>query len=372
MQMFIRTLLAAPLVVAVAMGAAQAVRPQAAQAETMPQQFAGDPVAKVLGPEIMTAALREGRIMYYAGTRVGPWLAKTTQKKNFEDRFGIKLDILSVHPRELLERVLTEHATGRKVADIMQQPSTRALLAHESGVLEKWRLLAPGLDGIDRRFFLPEIEGYWWPYFVSEQGICYNPKLVSAGEVPRSYRDLLKPKWRGKVASRDPRQSGGGAWQMLSIYHHPDLGMEYLQQLHATVAPRIIPGGSRVTCNAVLRGEAVVALNARTFMLAKLPSDAPLKMLAPKEGLSWLAIGNSLIKGAPHPNAAKVLLTWLYELERMQDFTDRIAVVPHPAMKVKPPRWSLATAPWMSPIPVKDLRRPNWFFKKMEKLYGIR
>jgi len=370
MQIINRTLPAALLVMAVVIIGLPAAQPQAA---SMPPQFANDPIAKALGPEIMTAAVREGKLMYYAGTRMGPWLEKTGQKKNFEKRFGIKIDLLALHPRELLERVATEHATGRKVADILQQPSQRAILAHEMGVLEKWRPPSPGLDGIDKRFFLPELEGYWLPYFVSEQGICYNAKMVPAGEAPQSYRDLLNPRWKGKVVSRDPRQSGGGAWQMLSIYHHPELGMEYLQKLHATVAPRILPGGgSRVTCDAVVRGEAAIGFNARTFMLSELPPDTPLKMVAPEEGLSWLAIGNSLVKGAPHSNASKVLLTWLYEEERLQDFTDRVAVVPHPKMKVKPPRWSLVNEKWLPGIPVKDLRRPNWFFKAMEKLYGIR
>jgi len=78
--------------------------------------------------------------------------------------------------------------------------------------------------------------------------------MLKKEEYPKSYQDILIPKWKGRVATRDPRSAGGGGWQFLQIYDNPKLGIEYIRKLKEIVDPFIVPGGSRDMRDAVLTG----------------------------------------------------------------------------------------------------------------------
>ena len=78
------------------------------------------------------------------------------------------------------------------------------------------------------------------------------------------------------------------------------------------------------------------------------------------------------MKGATHPNASKVLLTWFFELEQLQLWTDQSRPVPHPDVKVPISEMSVSAYPLMKRIPDEQLGNPNAFFKEMEQVFGIR
>ena len=346
-----------------------ALFPAAAQDQLAPH-LQNDPVAKALGPAVINAALKEGAVSLYSGTTTRDFLQNGGQAK-FEKRFGIKIKPLTSELRKLVDRIRTEISVGRVVVDIFEGNDQYMLELHRHNALVKWKPPAPELDRISREAFVVEPAGYWWPTHVSAQGLVVNPNLVDPKEIG-SYWDVINPKFKGKVAIRDPRSSGGGAWHMLGIHNTKELGPEYIVKLKSTVEPFILTGGSNVIRDAVVRGQFAIGFSGRGDFFDGLPKGAPLAWVVPKEGLAWTPSSIALVNGAPNPNAAKVFITWLYEVEQMQLWSEQGRPIPHPDIKSTIPEMSLAGVKLMARIPDEQLDQPNFFFKEMEKVFGIR
>jgi iron(III) transport system substrate-binding protein len=188
----------------------------------------------------------------------------------------------------------------------------------------------------------------------------------------KSYWDLIDPKWRGKVAMRDPRSAGGGAWHMLNIMVEPSLGLDYIKQLVKVTKPFILSGGTRASRDAVVRGQFAVSFSGRGEFIQDLPKGAPIAFVVPKEGMAWTPASIAIVKGGPDPNAAKVLLTWFFELPQLQLWGEVARGVPHPDVKPAIPEMSVTDYPLMKQIPSELLANPDPFFKQMEQIFGIR
>jgi ABC-type Fe3+ transport system substrate-binding protein len=98
-----------------------------------------------------------------------------------------------------------------------------------------------------------------------------------------------------------------------------------------------------------------------------------LAYLVPKEGVTWLPHSTALIKNAPHANAAKVALTWFYEIPNLQLLAKEGGrMIPHPKIKMPIPEMELSNNIMMEGIPAEHLADPGFFFKEMEKVFGRR
>lgn len=337
----------------------------------LPPRLANDPVAKALGPAVVNAALKEGKIVWYGGS-TSQQFYDAGGKERFQKRFGIEIEIISGRLRNMADRIRTEAAVGKLQADIFEANDQYMLELHSLGRLEKWRPPAPELDRINKDVFVRDPAGYWWPVHMSAQAIIINTEMVKPSDYPKSYWDIADPKWKGKVAIRDPRSSGGGAWHMLGIYNQPGLGLDYIKKLKTTVEPFIVRGGSRRIRGAIARGQFALGFSGRGEFIRDLPKGTPVKYIVPKEGMAWTPSSITLLKNARHSNAAKVAMTWFYEFENLQKWTSHGRPVPHPKAKTPIPEMSVTTYPLMKKIPAKWLGKPNFFFKEMEKIFGIR
>ena len=343
-----------------------------ASSASLPPHLANDPVVKALGPEIMSAALKEGRVVWYAGDNTGEFF-KGGGKEAFEKRFGIKVEPVTGRLREQTDKVRAEHAAGRKIADVFDGVDQYLMELHRAGALEKFTPPSPTLDGYDKSVFTKEPVGFWTPLFISAQALIVNTNLVKKEEYPKSYWDIVNPKWKGRVATRDPRSAGGGGWQFLQFYNHPKLGSDYIRKIKEVVDPFVVPGGSREMRDAVLLGQFPLGFSGRPEFLTDVPKGSPIAYVVPQEGLTWLPHSTALIKGATHPNAAKVALTWFYEIPNLQLLAKEGGrMIPHPKIKMPIPEMEVGNYTMMAAIPTQQLADPGFFFKEMEKIFGRR
>jgi ABC-type Fe3+ transport system substrate-binding protein len=346
--------------------------PREATAANAPAQLANDPVAKAVGPEVMNAALKEGRVHWYAGDNTAEFF-KAGGKAAFEKRFGIRIEPLAGRLREQTDRVRAEQAAGRVNADIFDGVDQYLMELHRYGALEKFQPSTPTLEGYDKTVFTKDPVGFWTPLFISAQALIVNTSMLKKEEYPKSYLDIAHPKWKGRVATRDPRSAGGGGWQFLQFYNHPKLGIEYIRRLKEVVDPFIVPGGSREMRDAILLGQFPLGFSGRPEFLTDVPKGSPLAYIVPQEGVTWLPHSTALIKNAPHPNAAKVALTWFYELPNLQLLAKEGGrMIPHPQVKMPIPEMDLSNNIMMQGIPPQQLAEPGFFFKEMEKIFGRR
>src|SRR5512132_1280961 len=140
--------------------------------------------------------------------------------------------------------------------------------------------------------------------------LYYNTQLVKPQDV-RSYNDLLDSRWKGKIGLRDPRVPGGGLamWAFLL-----DLkGEEYIRKL--AQQEMFVGRNARQIADALAKGNLslTIGVGYRDFDVF-LDANLPVKHLPTLKEGTYVSGGNGIvgiIKGAPHPNAAKLFFNWL-------------------------------------------------------------
>ncbi len=149
--------------------------------------------------------------------------------------------------------------------------------------------------------------------------LAINPKLVKREEI-HSFKDLLDPKWAGKVAMRDPTGPGPGLATVTHWYAHPALGKEFIRDLFVK-QKLILSRNDRQLWEWVTRGKYSIVISPSELATNDLQSKGvQVELIGAdqmKEGSYLTAAFGSvgLVNRAPHPNAAKVYLNWLLSRE---------------------------------------------------------
>jgi ABC-type Fe3+ transport system substrate-binding protein len=270
----------------------------------------------------LAGAEKEGQVTVYAppGKQYQDALAAFQQSQP-----RIKLNYIPGSGAENSQRLLAERRAGKYLADaIVSGSGTSAVLA-KGGVF----------DPLPPLLILPENKdpSLWFgskhhyadaqnQYVFMMQGNvdtkigAYNTKLVDAKEI-KSHRDVLNPKWKGKMVAYDPRERGH-IQNMRGIYYNPVLGGEFIRRLFAEMD--VTTGrDQRQMMDWVAGGKFYIYLFAT-------PSDVeeaarkglPVGMLEapPEEGYMSGGFGHlSVINKAPHPHAATIFVNWLLSKE---------------------------------------------------------
>ena len=179
--------------------------------------------------------------------------------------------------------------------------------------------------------------------------IFYNTKLVNAKEF-KSYKDLLDPKWKGKILVDDPRKAGPGQATFTFFFLHPGLGPDFIRALGKQQLTMLRDFSQEV--DAVAQGKYPVLLGtADFFAIERARLGVPIAIIDPrqlKEG-SDMSPGNgdlALFNRAPHPNAAKVFINWLLSKEGQTIFARATGYV-SARLDVSTDH----TEPWRVPLP---------------------
>jgi iron(III) transport system substrate-binding protein len=161
--------------------------------------------------------------------------------------------------------------------------------------------------------------GQWTSTRISYFSIAYNTRLVPPAEAPRTYDDLLDPRWRGKLAWRVGTSSGAPLFiTTLRLARGEEKAAEFLRQLAAQKVVNFGSGSARTLVDRVIAGELPIALNifAHHPLISKAkgaPVDSRLMDPVPSTA------GTMVIpKGVRHPHAALLLADFILSKEAQQ------------------------------------------------------
>ncbi len=248
------------------------------------------------------AAKKEGKLVLYG---VGNATLYNPVRDAFQKRFpGIELVGVDQRGRESREKVFAEQQSKNYVADVVISGTDTQNELVENGFIEPFQ--ASELDSVIPDLVPPDRKNN--PRTVSIFSVAINTTLVPPDQEPKTYKDLMDPKWKGKLAMDDPRGSGPGGTilsGMEVLYGIDEVDSKLAEQkiFFATQAGPIF--------EALNRGEYAVFLSSNhTDVIAQRKSGAPIKQLKPADGVGITPINQGLVKNAPHPNAAKLWIEW--------------------------------------------------------------
>lgn len=299
---------------------------------TLSAAFSADaPAPGPWGPmsEIEGAARKEGKLVIYAAP--GHANAETQQaiSEIFTQRYGISIDWTTIGGAgDARPRILAEQSTKRYVVDIFMSGTAGNYSELQSrGYIRP--ILAPStLDKnvwlLDPASVFPKDRDWLFIYMPVVPAFFVNTDLVPSGAEPKSYRDLLEPRWKGKIVMQTPAKGGSASGWFRAM--HRTLGLDYMRALAKQV---VLVAGANDHGYAVARRQypvAVAVLTSNGLHLIK--EGAPVKYVHAEEGAFLTNLGIYFIANAPHPNAAKLFLQWFFSREGQTVYSKNSQVVP--------------------------------------------
>ncbi|MGZ5828776.1 MAG: ABC transporter substrate-binding protein [Xanthobacteraceae bacterium] len=249
--------------------------------------------------KVVAAAKQEGKLLIYNGTNF-PIVRKIAVEMQKE--YGIPVEVLDGRASEIRERIRIEQSTNRTVASLSYSGFTTLYTQSQEGAFQDHGAL-PNATGV-----APELasKGQVLLGSVGLFILMYNTSLVSAADVPKSWHDLTKPQWQGKILSDDFRAAGAGNVWFEATYNA--FGREFHERMavQKPVFSRNFPDSER----RVARGEFPIYIPFNVSEYASL-QGLPIKAMVPSEGAAYVPMGAAILKDAPHPNAARVYLNFL-------------------------------------------------------------
>jgi ABC-type Fe3+ transport system substrate-binding protein len=256
-------------------------------------------------PANLEAARREGTVVWYTTLIVNQ--AILPLKSAFERKYpGVTLQYVRNDEAPTAIRLLNEARAGRVQADIFDGLSVMEPLRREG-------LVAPYMSPSAAQF-PPEMrdkDGYWHAILLYVFAPGVNTTLVSPAQAPKSYQDLLDPKWKGKMAWNPSSVAGAVGFVGAALLGMgEERGKDYLAALSKQGIVNI-EASSRAILDQVIAGEypmALMCFNNHTVISAAKGAPSDWLRIEPVP-VAFDAV--SLLKDAPHPNAARLLLDFL-------------------------------------------------------------
>jgi len=267
---------------------------------------------------LIEAAKKEGRVAYYT-SYVSPQLHEAV-KKAFEQKYGIPVDLLNVRASELEERIRTEQAAGRFTGDVIQHGQASITRLSRAGIIQPYGYVPNAANMIDSQ----PADAIQTGSLITAYAIMVNTNLVKPEEEPKSWRDLLNPKWKGRILSDDMRALGGGFAMFSAIMQEPTLGEAFHREFakQNIVFTRDVGQSER----RVARGEYPVWIPQVSVNVLGL-KGLPVHVIVPKEGVAYVRLDQAMLKNAPHPNAARLFMNY-YLSEENQMRVGSMGLVP--------------------------------------------
>ena len=230
--------------------------------------------------------------------------------REFEERTGIWVDVITGGTNELLERI--ESQQDNVEADVMFGGGVESLKAYE----HCFSPYVVGSSGSIREPHQAE-DAVWTPFSALPVVLIYNTKLVSPDKIT-GWSSLSDPIFRGRIAFADPAISGSSFTALATQI----LAGKSMDKTLATLAENLqgkTLSGSGDVLNAVADGSYLVGITLEETALKYIAAGADLAMVYPEEGTSCVPDASAIVKGAPHSENAKRFLdfTVSYEVQQM-------------------------------------------------------
>jgi len=222
---------------------------------------------------------------------------------------------------------------------VMGVAATSLALMDKQGMLQPYAPL--NLDAIMSQYRDNKNPPAWWGMDVWGATICFNTVEAKKRNIPKpeTWKDLLKPEYKGQIVMPNPASSGTGYFDVIAwlTLFGDDKGKgggwKYMDGLHQNIA-QYTHSGSK-PCNMAASGEFTVGISFEYRANANKARGAPIDLVFPKEGLGWDLEAFAIHKGTKKLDAAKKLADWASSKDAMILYGKNFAITAQPG--VAPP-----------------------------------
>ena len=291
---------------------------------------APEPVA--ITPALVEAARKEAKVVLYSSMDlpVGEKLGKA-----FEAQYpGIAVQIERSGSERLFQRIEQEFASNIRAVDVINTADASHFIPWKA---KNW--LAPFVPEDVARHFSPQYrdpDGMFATTRLWLSSIAYNTHLVKPEDAPKSFADLLDPKWAGKMVKGHPAYSG--TIMTATFQQVREFGWEYFEKLSKQRIMQV--QSSTDPPKKLALGERAVMADGNEYNVVLLKeAGQPVEPVYPTEGTPQISGPTAIFASAPHPYAARLFQAWLHTRETQQffiDFTAQYSV--HAQVQSKPGR----------------------------------
>src|SRR3954469_5397755 len=296
-------------------GTAAASAAAAGSFTTSAKVLAAAPPATAITPQLIEAAKKEGKVIYY--TSIDLPIAERIAKA-FEAKFpGIAVRVERSGAERVFQRIGQEYASRIHAVDVVNSSDAAHFI-----VWKRDGILQPFVAEDVAKFYPAEhkdADGQFASWRIWLSIIAYNSNLVKADEAPKSFADLLDPKWKGKIVKAHPGYSGT---IMTATYQmQRDLGWGFFEALAKQNIMQV--QSSADPPKKLDLGERAVMADGNEYNIFQMrEAGRPVEPVYASEGSPLIVGPNGIFKGSPNPNAAKLFQSFCLGRDAQQLIID--------------------------------------------------
>jgi iron(III) transport system substrate-binding protein len=326
---------------------------------------AAAPAPSPVTPALIEAARKEGRVSFYTALELS-----TSERlaRAFEAKYpGIAVRVERSGAERNFQRIGQEQSSGIHAVDVVCSTDPAHFI--------DWRRNDWGAP------FMPEDVAKHFPAeHVDPDGmhavlcawleaIGYNTNLVARADAPKSYADLLDPKWRGKLVKAHPSYSGAILTATFLLVR--DLGWSFFEKLAQQKVMQVQSAADPP--KKIMVGERAVMADGNDYNLVLFKDQGqPVEIVFASEGSPLITVPSGIFKSAPNPNAARLLQSFLFSVEAQQLFLDGFAHRSfHALVKEKPGRTPLSAVKLLKADPASVLAQTEQIKTRYAKIFGV-
>jgi iron(III) transport system substrate-binding protein len=290
---------------------------------------AAAPAAEPVTPALIEAAKKEGKVVWY--TSVDLPLAEKISKA-FEAKYpGIAVRVERTGGERVFQRIGQEYQSNIHAVDVVNSSDAAHFI-----VWKNQGILQPYVPEDVAKHYPAEHKDPDGQFASFRVWLCvmgYNTNLVKAEDAPKSFADLLQPKWVGKIVKAHPGYSG--TIMTATFQMSRDIGWDYFEKLAQQKIMQV--QSSTEPPKKLALGERAVMADGNEYNMFQLKEGgSPVEPVYATEGSPLIVGPNGIFKAAPNPNAARLFQSFSFTPECQQLIIDVGGLRSmHPATKEK-------------------------------------
>jgi len=326
---------------------------------------AAAPEPSEITPALIEAASKEGKVSFYTALELP---VAERFGKVFEAKYpGIAVRVERSGAERIYQRIAQEQGSRINAVDVANSTDSAHYLDWKRN---GW--LAPYVPEDVARHFPAEQrdpDGMYATVCAWLSVIGYNTGLVKPQDAPKSFGDLLDPKWRGKLVKAHPGYSGAILTATFLLVR--ELGWGFFEKLAEQKIMQVQSAAEPP--KKIQAGERAVMADGNDYNLTLLKDQGqPVEAVHPSEGTPVIIVPCGIFRNAPNPNAARLFENFLFGAEAQQMFGDAFAHRSfHALMKEKPGRAPLSAFKLLKADPAAVLAQSEDIKARYTKIFGV-